>query len=804
MVLLARAVGKGLCSTGRLAAAWAGPRGGEMRAVFVRRRAEKKATPVWMGGLNYQDHATPRLPWNIGKRTLSSNLASSSPQTRAHTGVSEGDGCGEREVVRSRPSTSSGRARLQSARPSSGQLPLSARQRRPHTAGAMGSQDSHRRGLHLGMETRSCAMPSQRPNTARSAARTYSSPTRGVRKFDDACFYDVHGRKHTADGKLAQDRKTPSLMLYDQNMPPVLLGPEALDVRLLREKLDQKGGNDQPHQFHLLRANIVGVGGSGFDGTHEGSDAAILNTVVSLAIDGTNDGAAQTKASQPFKFSTRTFVPLPEAWTEFELTGNVHRMLLRVQMARIHSGHEKKPKHGHQDKNQPADGEESGMVQLGSCLVDLGTVLKAGGSKVEVCKLTHSRMGKKSLEVHIDLRIEARKTDFDYEWADGMPMLKKAGYIVTAEGMLAPESFVVTKEQRRKATKQANFVLEDFLVIQTLQDTQPVRVFRACRTGEDGMSLRETYTVKRFPIMEADARRQLIAELDGMLELPEHIAVKMVDCFIDRLEAVLVLDNEGEGKYLSETVSKKGAMPERLVSIVTRQVLTALVFIHNERMRVHNNITADNLLVLRSGEVRVGGFGFSSPAFLGHTSCKFAGDWTHMAPERMIGLECGYKADVWSVGILTLGLIIGACPYDMSRFTQPSAIYEFKRAVIEEPSPCLKRGGDHTEDARLFVDSCLNKNLKLRAEVKGLLVQQFVTKYEGLTPNYLARWLNRSDRRRRMADPNIASGDSPLRQGDQAESPTTGALGGDNASPQRKSTVEAPPDLNPFGQTSRA
>ena len=54
------------------------------------------------------------------------------------------------------------------------------------------------------------------------------------------------------------------------------------------------------------------------------------------------------------------------------------------------------------------------MVQLGSCLVDLGTVLKAGGSKVEICKLTHSRMGKKSLEVHIDLRIEARKTDFDY------------------------------------------------------------------------------------------------------------------------------------------------------------------------------------------------------------------------------------------------------------------------------------------------------------------------------------------------------------------------------------------------------
>jgi len=53
--------------------------------------------------------------------------------------------------------------------------------------------------------------------------------------------------------------------------------------------------------------------------------------------------------------------------------------------------------------------------------------------------------------------------------------------------------------------------------------------------------------------------------------------------------------------------------------------------------------------------------------------------------------------------------------------------------------------GRNTEDVRLFADSCLNKNLKLRAECKGLLVQQFVTKYEVLTPNYLGRWLNRKE-----------------------------------------------------------
>ena len=79
---------------------------------------------------------------------------------------------------------------------------------------------------------------------------------------------------------------------------------------------------------------------------------------------------------------------------------------------------------------------------------------------------------------------------------------------------------------------------------------------------------------------------------------------------------------------------------------------------------------------------------------MGHTSCKFAGDYAHMAPERLLGLECGFKADVWSVGILTLELLIGASPYDMARFTGPTAIFDFKKVVIQEPSPALRRGGE--------------------------------------------------------------------------------------------------------------
>lgn len=333
-------------------------------------------------------------------------------------------------------------------------------------------------------------------------------------------------------------------------------------------------------------------------------------------------------------------------------------------------------------------------------MLDIGAILKSqtqrgftGDSHVEVCKLTHEKMGRNSLEVHLDVRMQMRKADFEYEWIKGLLIFKKAGYTITTEGIEAPQTFVARKDHSRKVTKRPNLAMQELKVLEVLEDTQPVTVWKACRIDEEGNRTNQIYTLKRFPVMEADPRRQLVAELDGLLEMPAHLGVRPIDAFIDKLEAILVLDNEG-GRYLSETASRKGPMPERLVSIVVRQVLAALLFLHNEKMRVHNNITSANVLILRSGEVKIGGFSFSSKAFIGHTSCKFAGNFVHMSPERLLGLECGYKGDVWSVGILTLSLLIGASPYDMTRFTGPTAIFDFKKAVVTEPSPSLRRGGE--------------------------------------------------------------------------------------------------------------
>jgi len=260
----------------------------DMRAVFVRRRAESRATPAWMGGLNYEDFGAPKLPWNIDKRALSSDLASAL-QTRVHTGASdehllEGVNTPRTTMVQSRPHTS-GRTRVHSARaPSAGRAPLSARDNRPQTAGGFVAMPSHRQSHQLGREK-------LRPVSARAAIGVSS-----------------HLPNRTAGSAVASTTTS-----------------------------SENDGRMQAHRFFTMHVNILGVGGNalriGADDKVD-SESGFYNACVSLAVDGTSDGAGQTHVSKPFKFCEVGYIAVPENWVHFDLTGNINRMLLCVKMLR--------------------------------------------------------------------------------------------------------------------------------------------------------------------------------------------------------------------------------------------------------------------------------------------------------------------------------------------------------------------------------------------------------------------------------------------------------------------------------------
>mmetsp|Transcript_47324 Transcript_47324/g.147981 ORF Transcript_47324/g.147981 Transcript_47324/m.147981 type:complete len:522 (+) Transcript_47324:546-2111(+) len=493
--------------------------------------------------------------------------------------------------------------------------------------------------------------------------------------------------------------------------------------------MDETNVSISSHSYYTLIAKILSVklGFNDLAGDGEDEVEEVRNVIVSLSVDGTLDGASQSHVTKSIHMQNFKSSSIPEHNYEFDLTGDIFKILMSIKLYQ---------------KIDPKQGDElANAQQMGSSFVDLSSVLQAGGEKIVLSRLTsHFINSNASQEIQLELKLLPKSSDFEFSYLEGNPLLKKAGYVFSLNGILSPSSFVQLKE----------FNVKRGLYI-TLQDLQyerkelfETRGFTSHRARSiDGA---RTYTVHKFKITESEGRRMLIASLDGLHDLESsitsvpHTGVQVVDAFLNRLEVMLVLD-DGGGRYLHEILNVKGNVPEQHVSIILRQVLHALDYLHSRKMRIHNDIHPSNLLVLRSGEVRLSGFWFSSKTQTSQSQ-RFAGRYGYMAPERLLGLECGFASDVWSVGMLTLELLLGRPFFDTSELYDAKSIFEFKKHIVEENSPSLSRQ-EYSEGLCLFVDACLIKNIKLRATVPGLRSKEFITKYEALQNSFFGRWANR-------------------------------------------------------------
>jgi serine/threonine protein kinase len=89
---------------------------------------------------------------------------------------------------------------------------------------------------------------------------------------------------------------------------------------------------------------------------------------------------------------------------------------------------------------------------------------------------------------------------------------------------------------------------------------------------------------------------------------------------------------------------------------------------------------------------------------LGHSVCEsscqsmadtFVGTYTYMSPERIGGLPYGYAADVWSLGLSLLTLILGVFPYESA--AQIKGYWGLLHDITTLPSPELPPN-DHESD----------------------------------------------------------------------------------------------------------
>jgi len=357
--------------------------------------------------------------------------------------------------------------------------------------------------------------------------------------------------------------------------------------------------------------------------------------------------------------------------------------------------------------------------ELGSALFDLSTIA-VGARAVQVsCELESAISREKKPSIRIELKLCPRRKAFTFSYLREEPLFHCSGYTITANGIRQfPHPY-------KKNGMPAGVAYANLQVVGKLawgEDIEGLEVVRAV-DGNGG-----SYTIQKFSIMQTSARNYLVNSLDGLLDALPETTVRFFDAFLVGARVCLVLDERG-GVYLRDAIQETGACPEMVASIVLRQVLTGIQYLHEHKSRLHLDIDARNILCLKNGECHLGGFCYSTK-HIGRTS-NFAGPFYHMSPERLLGLECSFAADVWSIGILAIELALGKGPYDMTQFEGPNALFEFRKMVAEgQHGPSLKGVKGVTDAFRSFVAMCLHKNISRRALPGDLLAHPFIQRYE--------------------------------------------------------------------------
>ncbi|CAG8755853.1 16140_t:CDS:10, partial [Dentiscutata erythropus] len=201
------------------------------------------------------------------------------------------------------------------------------------------------------------------------------------------------------------------------------------------------------------------------------------------------------------------------------------------------------------------------------------------------------------------------------------------------------------------------------------------------------------------------------------------------------------------------TLLKAGAIEEKYISIITREVLLAISYLHKCKI-IHRDIKAANILLTAEGKVQLCDFGVAGQLTASNAKrTSFVGTPYWMAPEVITeGAAYDTKADIWSLGITVYEITTGNPPYhDQSAMRAIQLIPKNRPATLEGP---------YSAPLKEFVAICLNEISEDRPTADELMKNKLIkssSKYpNGILRDLIARfeqWKQTTGYRQSFSDP---------------------------------------------------
>ncbi|EEF32099.1 serine/threonine-protein kinase GRIK2 [Ricinus communis] len=190
-----------------------------------------------------------------------------------------------------------------------------------------------------------------------------------------------------------------------------------------------------------------------------------------------------------------------------------------------------------------------------------------------------------------------------------------------------------------------------------------------------------------------------------------------------------------DGKWVWEGSGPPGGIEEITARKYLRDIVAGLMYLHAHNI-VHGDIKPDNLLVTRSGRVKIGDFSVSQVFEDDNDELRRSpGTPVFTAPECCLGLTYhGKAADTWAVGVTLYCMILGQYPF------LGETLQDTYDKIVNNP---LVLPDEMNAQLRDLLEGLLCKDPKLRLTLDSVVKHSWVIGEDGPISQYFC-WCKRN------------------------------------------------------------
>ncbi len=270
------------------------------------------------------------------------------------------------------------------------------------------------------------------------------------------------------------------------------------------------------------------------------------------------------------------------------------------------------------------------------------------------------------------------------------------------------------EEERKRKKRMKRLVVELDHVLGTGGHG---KVYRGQITDTD-----EVVAIKKIPIKAGKFSKKFVKlEIDILRKLAHPNLVRYMGCkFSSKFREYSIVLEYVDGGSLEQIIKKRGPLSENQVAGLVHQILQGLSHLHSKRV-IHRDLKPGNILVTRSGQVKITDFGVSAQLLnIESMRSSCVGTPYYSAPEVIQVVPYSYQADIWSLGCAIYEMLFGVRPYH--ELNQVAAMYR----MVKDGHPPVPTTNAFGQDCLNFLHACWVVDWKERPTADELSHHPFV------------------------------------------------------------------------------